>query len=397
MSKKDKKPSTRTLAKEAIENRYKNNSQSPPLIVSANLPNNKTGFAAVSSNSIETFQYNKNNNELTLIGTYNLSDYSEVYVDHFAMKSEFKFQGPERNPFYFIPTENGKGVESIIKNYTSIVIHNIERKWYKKILGFRSGKKWKMVVASLVYLFILSAVLNGMTNNKPSTSASDTSTNSTDSATDAQTTQTQNTVEAPKETPEQAQARMESEKKAKQDEYEKSKIKLNGSGDTATDTIKLKKGFAIFDMKHDGGANFIVHLQGNSEDSLVNEIGQYSGKTIAVIPTDGDYALNVKADGDWSALITQEPDPSKIPTIDGSYTLNGHGDDVVFFDLSKAGLHKLTLKHDGESNFIVHDLSKGTSIVNEIGKYSGSTREQFEDGLNGFSVKADGDWSIVVE
>lgn len=183
MSKKDKKPSTRTLAKEAIANKYKNDSQSPPLIVSANLPNNKTGFAAVSSNSIETFQYNKEKDELTLIGTYNLSDYSEVYVDHFAMKSEFKFQVLEKNPFYFIPTEKGKEVESLIKNYTSIEIHNIERKWYKKILGFRSGKKWKMIVASLVYLFILSAVINGMTNNKPSTTTSETNTSSSSSGT----------------------------------------------------------------------------------------------------------------------------------------------------------------------------------------------------------------------
>ncbi|WP_353054691.1 hypothetical protein [Bacillus thuringiensis] len=54
----------------------------------------------------------------------------------------------------------------MIKSYTDIEIHKTERKWYQKILGFRSGNKVKMVIASLIYLLVVVSVINTITGKK---------------------------------------------------------------------------------------------------------------------------------------------------------------------------------------------------------------------------------------
>ncbi len=223
---------------------------------------------------------------------------------------------------------------------------------------------------------------NSENNSSLSPSQEDTTQNVSDNTNTSNDTSTQKS------------SNLENEKQAMNDIYLASKQQINGHGDTATDPIKLKKGFAIFEFTHNGDSNFMVDMSGSGNQGLVNEIGNYKGKVITNIPSDGDYYLNIKADGDWNAIITQGPNPDTIQNA--PTTLNGHGDDVVFFNIT-SGSHKLTLRHSGDSNFIVDSLENGKGIVNEIGSYSGSTREDFSDGLNGFSIKADGDWSIVIE
>ncbi|MYL53755.1 hypothetical protein GLW08_10445 [Pontibacillus yanchengensis] len=60
---------------------------------------------------------------------------------------------------------------------------------------------------------------------------------------------------------------------------------------------------ATFETKLTGGtSNFSVILQdeaGNNRDLLVNIIGEYEGTTFALIPNDGPYYLNIRADGRW--------------------------------------------------------------------------------------------------
>ncbi|WP_175991531.1 hypothetical protein [Bacillus sp. Marseille-Q1617] len=192
-----------------------------------------------------------------------------------------------------------------------------------------------------------------------------------------------------------AKAEAEAKEKAKKD-FEESKIKVSGNGDTASDGIELKSGWAIFDGSHTGGSNFIVQLQdenGNDLELLVNEIGSYKGKTFAQIPVDGTYYLNIKAGGPWEYTVYQSP-PVKI--ADAPTTLEGTGDDVVFFNI-KSGHYKFNFSHSGSSNFIVMLNGQGL-MVNEIGAYEGSTRQQLKtDGYYALVIKADGGWSVGIE
>ncbi|TKC15262.1 hypothetical protein [Robertmurraya kyonggiensis] len=192
-----------------------------------------------------------------------------------------------------------------------------------------------------------------------------------------------------------AKAEAEAKELAKK-EFEESKIPVSGSGDTATDAIKLNAGFAIFDGSHTGGSNFAVILQdenGNDMELLVNTIGSYKGKTFAEIPADGNYYLNVTAGGKWNFSIYQTP---PVDVIDAPTTLEGTGDDVVFFNTT-SGNHKFTFNHSGSSNFAVL-LNGSDLLVNEIGTYQGSTRTQLEtDGYYCFVITADGKWSVNIE
>jgi hypothetical protein len=179
-------------------------------------------------------------------------------------------------------------------------------------------------------------------------------------------------------------------------EREASKIALSGSGDTASDALKLKSGWAIFEGTHNGGTNFIVQLQdanGDDLELLVNTIGSYKGKTFAQIPADGEYFLNINADDAWNFNIYQSP-PADV--ADAPVTLQGNGDDVVFFN-AKSDTYKFTFTHQGEANFIVM-LNGSGLMVNEIGSYSGSTRQNLgTDGFYALVIKADGAWSAKVE
>lgn len=104
---------------------------------------------------------------------------------------------------------------------------------------------------------------------------------------------------------------------------------------------------------------------------LVNEIGPYKGKSLAVIPDGGKYMLKVESDGSWKADIKQSiPENVKSAPV----KLSGKGNDVVFARL-QSKLTRFTSKHTGESNFAVK-VNDSLLLVNEIGNYSGSTAEK---------------------
>lgn len=191
----------------------------------------------------------------------------------------------------------------------------------------------------------------------------------------------------------EAEAAAEAERLQK---FEESKLSLSGSGDTATEMIELEAGFAVFEGSYSGSGNFIVQLMdenGNNVELLVNEIGSYNGKTFAIINTDGNYYLNVTASSSWNFSIYQSAPPNMV---DAPTELSGRGDDVVFVN-AESGNYKFTSTHQGSSNFIVRLNGTGL-LVNEIGNYSGSTRQQLStSGVYVFVVNADGNWSIKIE
>jgi hypothetical protein len=81
--------------------------------------------------------------------TFSWSDFSSVEVDKFALSTLYIFN----TGFTLRVDASNDLTEELRKNGISVTI--LERKWYNKILGFRSKKKWKMAVAVLGYLLIL--------------------------------------------------------------------------------------------------------------------------------------------------------------------------------------------------------------------------------------------------
>lgn len=172
---------------------------------------------------------------------------------------------------------------------------------------------------------------------------------------------------------------------------------ITGSTDMGTDAIPLEKGFIVVESRYDGSSNFVVVLQdsqGQMKDLLVNDIGNYSGKSFVWIEEAGDYYLNINGNqGNWEINVMQYR-PLDIPTLPGD--LSGTGDDVIFFEINQ-GSYQLTFSHNGDSNFAV--LVNGYDLlVNEIGSYEGSQRYGFEESsVYVFVIKADGEWKVTVK
>jgi len=179
----------------------------------------------------------------------------------------------------------------------------------------------------------------------------------------------------------------------------------SGVGD-AVPSIRPVDEPIIVTTSHDGESNFIVKPIGKDGEegfSWVNEIGPYSGTTFQTM--DGFLAsfdkknpiiaADVMADGNWSIQIRKLKAAPKKGMKRGS----GTGDVVFRFPKATKGLTRMTLVHDGESNFIVKPISTkgddGFSLVNEIGRYKGTVR--VPAGTKYIWVQADGNWNYTTK
>ena len=217
--------------------------------------------------------------------------------------------------------------------------------------------------------------------------------------------QGQGSPTAPEEPGEPEQGAQESAEQAPAPEPEPQPITLSGTGPQASEAFELESGLAVVRLSHQGASNFIVHLlDGDSGEqlgaSLVNRIGTFDGSTAFATgnPT-APYVLDVDADGPWSVTVEQ-PRPSDAPA---TRQFSGTGQTATDLFSLPAGLARISMSHQGESNFIVYLLDRegyemGPSIVNEVGPIDASQAVQIpEDGIYLLRVDADGPWTITVE
>jgi len=179
-------------------------------------------------------------------------------------------------------------------------------------------------------------------------------------------------------------------------------ITLSGIGQEATSKFSLETGLSVFRMNHDGDRNFIVWLlndEGDQIDILVNKIGEFDGSKAVGITKQGDYILDINADGSWTINIEQ-PRPSYAPPV--PKTLKGTGQQASEMFYLDKGLARFEMTHDGDRNFIVWLLNdEGDQIdilVNKIGEFDGSKAVSIRKGGNYLlSISADGNWEISIE
>lgn len=162
---KEKKPSVSQLAKEAIKKEH-NFPSGTYLIVSTKWKKSLTTlhYAVIDIAGITIYTYDPNRTiKLVKESFFPWILWDTVLVDHYFVKSEFYFKGSDS--LTFIANEKGQDVEAFIKKFTNINVIPIQRKWYNKIIGFRSKKKWKMITASFIYLLLLGSCANLFASN----------------------------------------------------------------------------------------------------------------------------------------------------------------------------------------------------------------------------------------
>ena len=137
-------------------------------------------------------------------------------------------------------------------------------------------------------------------------------------------------------------------------------IELSGQGTKATSSFKLEKGLYKFNMQHDGSSNFIVWLidgkSGQEIGLLANEIGSFNGSHAIGIKSDGDYVLNINADGNWK-VMTEKPTQAAIQSVPLTLYGNNHKASEMFY--LEPGMKRFEMKHAGSVEF--HNLVNGQS------------------------------------
>jgi len=177
---------------------------------------------------------------------------------------------------------------------------------------------------------------------------------------------------------------------------------LSGSGQTVTDTFQASR-FTAFVFEHSGTSNFIVELindsTGETEDILINEIGEVSG-AVGTGLSDNQYFLDVDADGSWTIDLGEPFAPEGEWGVPPA-SIQGQEKDV-YGEVEINDRVTFSAQHDGDSNFIVEvwdEMNSGPFaneiVFNEIGQFEGETSVQLS-GLFYIFVDADGSYSIDI-
>jgi hypothetical protein len=77
---------------------------------------------------------------------------------------------------------------------------------------------------------------------------------------------------------------------------------LQGVGNKVSGSISLSRGNYVVSTAHTGSSNFIVVIYSLGNDRtyyVANEIGSYSGQSVVSIKDNGQYCVEVSADGAW--------------------------------------------------------------------------------------------------
>jgi hypothetical protein len=179
-------------------------------------------------------------------------------------------------------------------------------------------------------------------------------------------------------------------------------ITVSGNGQQASEYFELEEGISIFKLDSNGNGHFSMVLYSESGDYielLVNEIGSFDGSKLVSVEESGKYLLDVSADGNWQAYITQ---PRNIEKNEAPLTLSGNGQEASNFFYLDSGMRRFTMSHSGSGHFaMVLYTAEGeymNLLVNEIGSFDGSKAVSLPDSGNYLlDVSADGNWEVSIE
>lgn len=152
---KEKKKSTDQKAKEAIINLYHGLGKEAWFVAKVATPS--ILYGAFNSEGVNIYKYDKI--QPIFIQTHEWKNFNKASVDSFIIKTIITLNG-ESHSTTITMMEKGKELVKLLRSNTSITVQNLDRPLWRKVLGFRSKTKWKMIVAVIAYLAIFGGIIN---------------------------------------------------------------------------------------------------------------------------------------------------------------------------------------------------------------------------------------------
>jgi len=170
-----------------------------------------------------------------------------------------------------------------------------------------------------------------------------------------------------------------------------------GSGDMVVDITPIKSA-SILKVTYTGDSAFIVRpidATGKEGVSLVIDIGPFDGTVFQQAVSKAVVALSVKAEGDWTIIIS----PIATAPVVGTKNVSGTGSAVVKWAKPSTGYKKIAFTSDGDGAFIVRPIdSKGKeriSMIINVGAYNGSVL--LPTGTQYLKITSNGNWNFSVK
>ena len=170
-----------------------------------------------------------------------------------------------------------------------------------------------------------------------------------------------------------------------------------GSGDMVVDITPIKSA-SILKVTFTGESAFIVRpidATGKEGVSLVIDIGPFDGTVFQQAVSKAVVALSVKAEGDWTIIIS----PIATAPVVGTKNVSGTGSAVVKWAKPSTGYKKIAFTSDGDGAFIVRPIdSKGKeriSMILNVGAYNGSVL--LPTGTQYLKITSNGNWNFSVK
>jgi competence protein ComEC len=157
---KKKKESKFVKAETLIKKEYAKNGKDISIVSEVSIKGKPFSdfFAAINDEEVSIYKF-IDDNSIEEFDRLEWESWESVKVDHFFMKSIFVFSSSSSTKTINISMK-GKEVLTFIQRNTSLESEIVPRPWHKKILGFRSGQKWKMVTSLIIYLLVFSAIIS---------------------------------------------------------------------------------------------------------------------------------------------------------------------------------------------------------------------------------------------
>jgi len=171
----------------------------------------------------------------------------------------------------------------------------------------------------------------------------------------------------------------------------------SGSGDAVVDITPIKSASIIKATFAGESAFFVTPIDSTGKEgfSLVLSVGAFDGTVFQPAVTKPIVALSVKAEGDWTLVVSPVASAPQV----GTKNVSGSGSAVVKWAKASSGFKKIAFTNDGEGAFMVAPIdAKGKerfSMILNVGAYNGSVllpaRTRY------LKITSDGNWTFSVK
>jgi len=98
-------------------------------------------------------------------GSIDWNEFPDMKVRFFKFTTDLMFYADDRRfRKLTLHDDRREVIIDYVKRETPVNLEVIQLKWYNNIPGFRSGTRWKMIMSSIVYLWILGFLYNMIIN-----------------------------------------------------------------------------------------------------------------------------------------------------------------------------------------------------------------------------------------